>query len=192
MYCINYYVIVQAENIQLPSFRGRRRRKASASGRPLSRRSCSIKKKNIRTIICIPQEHAKFVDVGNNMAISIPRGQARSQLFTLGLVGTLEVYSTWTEKEMQTEISDMFLECFTPIPGCTTLLFHYLASVPGLKLLQKPKVNATFSWDGVAVQSNSRGIVYILPDSRHILKAKTVEHNNSSLHSVVPKEVGYF
>ena len=64
---INYYAVVQAENIQLPSFRGRRRRKSSASGRP-----CSINKKYIRTIICIPQEHAKFVDGGNNMTISIP------------------------------------------------------------------------------------------------------------------------
>ena len=69
---INYYAVVQAENIQLLSFRGRRRRKSFASGRPLSRRSCSIDKKYIRTIICIPQEHVKFVDVGNNMAISIP------------------------------------------------------------------------------------------------------------------------
>ena len=33
--------------------------------------SCSINKKYIRTIICIPQEHAKFVDGGNNMGISI-------------------------------------------------------------------------------------------------------------------------
>ena len=65
---VNYYAVAQAENIQLPSFRGRRRKKSSASGRP-----CGINKKYIRTIICsIPQEHAKFVDCDNNMAISIP------------------------------------------------------------------------------------------------------------------------
>ena len=69
---VNYYVVAEAENIQLPSFRGRRRRNSSASGRPLSRRPCSINKKYICTIICIPQDHAKFVDGGNNMAISIP------------------------------------------------------------------------------------------------------------------------
>ena len=56
---INYYAAVQAENIQLPNFRGRRRRNASASGRPLSSRSCSINKKYIRTIVCKKIENAK-------------------------------------------------------------------------------------------------------------------------------------
>ena len=42
---INYYAVAQAENIQLPSFRGRRQRNSSASARP-----CGINKKYIRTI----------------------------------------------------------------------------------------------------------------------------------------------
>ena len=81
----------------------------------------AVSTKNI--FICISREYAKFVNVGDDTAISILRVRGRSQLFTLGLVGKVEVYSSWTEKEMLTEISDMFLECFTPIPNALLLSF---------------------------------------------------------------------
>ena len=156
----------------MPTYRGNRRRKASITGRPLRKRSCTTQKKLIRTIVCIPHSHAKFIDdLGEALAISIPRGRARSELFRKGLVGKLEIFSHWTEFEVYKQISDMFFQCFEPVLDCYTLEFHFLSSIPGLKLLQKPKVNAAFTWDGAAVQANSRGIVYILTDSKHICKS---------------------
>ena len=94
-------------------------------------------------------------------------------------MGKLEVVSTWTATEIKQQISDMFLDAFIPAVGCNTLEFDYLSSVPGLKLLQKPVVNESFTWDGAAVFSNSRGIVYILASALHKLK----EADNRSIVS---------
>ena len=130
----------------MPTYRGNRRRKACITGRPLRKRSCTTQKKLIRTIVCIPHSHAKFIDdLGEALAISIPRGRARSKLFRKGLVGKLEIFSHWTEFEVYKQISDMFFQCFEPVLDCNTLEFHFLSSIPGLKLLQRRCSASKFS-----------------------------------------------
>jgi len=182
---LSFFDVKQVEHHPLPTFLGRRQRRSSSTGRVVpQKRSCTKTKRMIRTIICIPRELAKFVDdAGDILAISIPRGRARSDLFSLGLVGKLEIISSWNEQEMHDQISEMFADCFSPIPGINTLQFHYLTNAPGMKVLQRVKVNASFSWDGTAVQANSRGNVYILTDSRHILI--------KDINSNIAKEVSY-
>ena len=100
-------------------------------------------------------------------------------MFALGLVGKLEVVSTWSATEIKQQLSDMFLNAFILAAGCNTLEFDYLGSVPGIKLLQKPAVNEASTWDEAAVLSNSRGIVHILASALHKLK----KANNPSIVS---------
>ena len=168
-------------------YRGGRRRKNLNVFTGRSRKRS--KKTYVRTIVCIPHQ---FVKVERKF-ISIPRGKKRAELYALNLCAKVEISVSYSENAVQQEISDLFFDCFIPISNCNILQFDFLTTIPGLKLLQKAKVNSGFKWDGMAVQSLSKGILYILSHSQHFLKTNVaVTHSTDdealvsevSLHNV--------
>ena len=116
-----------------------------------------------------------MVSVGDGSAINIPRGKSRTDLFTSGLIGKIELSTKASEYEIKTQISDMFFDCFKSVVNTSMLEFEYLTMVPGLRLLQVPKVNFGFTWDGAAVKASSKGNLYILVHQKHSLKKKSTE-----------------
>ena len=97
-----------------------------------------------------------MVSVGDGSAINIPRGKSRTDLFTSGLIGKIELSTKASEYEIKTQISDMFFDCFKSVVNTSMLEFEYLTMVPGLRLLQVPKVNFGFTWDGAAIQGEQQ------------------------------------
>ena len=147
------------------------------------------KKTYVRTIVCIPHQ---FVKVERKF-ISIPRGKKRAELHALNLCAKMEISVSYSENAVRQEISDLFLNCFIPISNCNIFQFDFLTTIPRLKLLQRAKVNSGFKWDGMAVQSLSKGILHILSHSQHFLKTNVaVTHSTDdgalvsevSLHNV--------
>ena len=152
--------------------RGKRRQRGSFRGARKRPRTVS-NKRFVRTIVCIPFERAQYVapsQFGSSLVMTIPRGNHRTELHALNLCAKLDMPVECSEEYIRKEISELFSSSFVAIDGCPSLSFDFLSTIPGLKLLQKAKVNCNFRWDGNAVQSLSRSVVYITTHEKHLLK----------------------
>ena len=113
--------------------------------------------------------------VGDGTAINILRGKTRTELFTSGLIGKIGLSSSASEYEIRTQVIDMFFDCFEFMSNTSMLEFEYLTMVPGLRMLQLPKVNFGFTWDGAAVKASSKVNLYILVHQKHFLKKESAK-----------------
>ena len=103
----------------------------------------------------------------------------RNVLSEMGLCGKLAINKNMTETEIANEIQSLFQSCFKS----NKFKFKYMATLNGTKLLIFPKVNSSFQWDGAAVLSLSRGIVYVGTSSDDELATPLCEFSSRSTHS---------
>lgn len=113
-------------------------------------------------MLCIPKSWSK--DPGH---ITIPRGDRRSFLANLGLIGKLEFNSEMTEDDIQLE----FCHVFGPIFGLPEqdlengkrLKLKILQKTgPGSRTLHTPTVSTSFKWNGKNLASIKAGaMIYI-------------------------------
>ena len=59
-----------------------------------------------KDIICLPHQ------LGDNVLISIPRGEKRSRLAEMGLVGKIALHSVWQAAQVEAEVSSVFASAF--------------------------------------------------------------------------------
>ena len=129
---------------------------------PITKTSSSGKHR--REIVCLPLAHIGGQDFGS---LPIPRGKNRQWLGAVGLISTITFAKCDTELEIKDQIQPLFAPCFEPHSG--PLLFQFLSCRPGMKVLGKPDVGNDFHWDGHAVLTLGRSIIYIGVDKQHVL-----------------------
>ena len=59
-----------------------------------------------KDIICLP--HVP----GDDVVIPIPRGEKRSKLAAMGLIGKIAIHSVWQSSQVQAEVSSVFSSAF--------------------------------------------------------------------------------
>lgn len=59
-----------------------------------------------KDIICLPHE------LGDNVLIPIPRGEKRSKLAEMGLIGKIALHSVWQAAQVEAEVSSVFASAF--------------------------------------------------------------------------------
>lgn len=72
-----------------------------------------------KDIICLP--HVP----GDDVVIPIPRGEKRSKLAAMGLIGKIAIHSVWQSSQVQAEVSSVFASAFGLSQG-DTLSYEYL------------------------------------------------------------------
>ena len=89
-------------------------------------------------------------------------------LAELGLVGKLAISKTMTESQIIADIKNLFKDSFEKKNGIE-FEFSFLTIIAGTKLVRYPKVNSTFMWDGAAVVSLNRSVIYIAVSENNLL-----------------------
>ena len=59
-----------------------------------------------KNIICLPHQ------LGDNVLIPIPRGEKRSKLAEMGLIGKIAIHSVWQAAQVEAEVSSVFSTAF--------------------------------------------------------------------------------
>lgn len=59
-----------------------------------------------KDIICLPHQ------LGDNVLIPIPRGEKRSKLAEMGLIGKIALHSVWQAAQVEAEVSSVFASAF--------------------------------------------------------------------------------
>lgn len=140
---------------------------SESSSKPKKRRvSGQVGKEKTYTkdIVCLLPQHYGLIPLNENSVIQIPRGKARGNLATLGLIGKVHLVSTWPSARVTEEITSVFSSTFG-LEENEQLGYKYLAVVPGAKVLSLAKVSTSFSWSGHAVASLAgQGCIYILSE----------------------------
>ena len=111
--------------------------------------------------MCLPQSRRNFSS-GSETCISFPRGQYRTELGRLGLIGKIHLTSEMDEDSVKQEIRSVFEG---PMGGDHEFPFVYLQSAGvGSKTLVVPAQSSTFKWTGqqVARLAGQKGTIYIL------------------------------
>ena len=72
-----------------------------------------------KDIICLP--HVP----GDDVVIPIPRGEKRSKLAAMGLIGKIAIHSVWQSSQVQAEVSSVFSSVFGLSQG-DILSYEYL------------------------------------------------------------------
>lgn len=83
--------------------------RGSAGGPPAAKkRRASHKQTKIynKDIICLP--HVP----GDDVLIPIPRGEKRSKLAVMGLIGKIAIHWVWKSSQVQAEVSSIFASAF--------------------------------------------------------------------------------
>ena len=97
----------------------------------------------------------------------VPRGAIRNRLSEMGLVGRLTLCKSMSEGDISSEVAMLFENLFeSDDSDGISFKFHFLITPAGTKILSQPNVNATFKWDGAAVLSLSRSVLYIAAYSK--------------------------
>lgn len=107
------FIQVQSRLYPLPSaFQEPKEKKRKRSA------ACSTKSKvYTKDIVCIPHSL--------ELPIAIPRGERRSELAEMGLIGKISLNSSWSVKDVQSEVSSVFAGAFG-IPEGELLPYVYL------------------------------------------------------------------
>lgn len=105
-----------------------------------------------RNIVCLPLNREK--------SCSIPRGKARAQLGSQGLIGKIRLDSTMSEEEVFSEICSVFQ---APMCSDPNFPFQLMQTVGGgSKSLSTPATSSRFTWSGKEVAKMSgQGCLYI-------------------------------
>ena len=110
--------------------------------------------------------HQYRVNDGLEEAVyKIPRGNPRKDLMLRGLSAKIAICKQWSEREVRSEISKLFRNCFHSAALSSTaedeLKFDYLCGLPSTKLLKLPKVNNAFCMGWCCGPFLNRSIIYI-------------------------------
>ena len=112
--------------------------------------------------------------------IAIPKGQKRTELARLGLVGKISLHSSMTTEEVLSEVRSVFKEA---MGGRAAFPVKFLQSVGGgCKTLFDPQTSSSFEWTAKEVaQSAGRGAIYILAEDELVLPDQATTDPKSEL-----------
>ena len=139
----------------------------------------------VREIFCLPQEYLFQAQLADK-SYKIPRGAIRNKLSEVGLIGKLSLCKSMSEGDISTEVSMLFKNQFES-EGSNGIgfQFYFLNTPAGTKLLREPNVNASFKWDGAAVLSLSRSILYIATPGK-LKKHLLLKFESSEIEPLIP------